>query len=68
MEELYQRDFFNALHSYIQRVVTENPKGDPLLNVTESPTRGEMVAALNRLIDTRIQNALKERERRENIR
>ena len=46
MEERDEKEFFNALHTYIQQVITENPSGAPLLNVTEGSARVDMVRSL----------------------
>ena len=67
MEERDEKDFFNALHAYIQRVVTENPSGPVLLNVVESSARSDMVSTLNRIINTRVQKILEDRERHERL-
>jgi len=64
MEDSDERAFFNALHHYIQRVVTENPSGTSLLNVTEGSERATMASSLNRIINSRIADKVKELERK----
>jgi hypothetical protein len=59
MEDFEERAFFNALHQYIQRVVSENPNGPPNLNVTESPARADMRSALDKLIRAKVDDLFK---------
>jgi len=67
MEEQLERQFFDALHQYIQRVVSENPKGPVNLNVIESSARADMVSALTHIIDARIKAAFDHRDFKDRI-